>query len=96
MTINAFLGKQGFTIGEGLVNDPFYPATAIQSKQYYLVRSADFYRWAWINPDSQNIIYLQEYKPSINKIYVYSFPKGIVETPLTAYDFQIFNCQIAR
>ena len=74
----------------GLVADPFLGTP----NMFNLYASPNNLSWMWINPTTGDLVYLQYWRADLNSELVHFFPQGIQNVRASAYDFQVFNCQL--
>ena len=85
---------EGYTVYEGVVDDPFYPASL---RRYHRIKHRSDPRWIWINNDSLNVVYEQYYDGTYRSYISYYNYTGIgFLTNMTLQDFKISICPNTR
>ena len=63
-----------------------------QRPKLNLYRSQDSKNWIWVNQTTNDVAYIQTFRPDLNKTLIYTFPNGLknADTQVTDYNFQLF------
>ncbi len=79
-----------FSVYEGQVSDPFTDSY----NQFGLWRNTNKTAWLWTSADTNDIVYLQDYRADQKKTFAYYFPFGFTKNPgASSYNFLITKCQ---
>jgi hypothetical protein len=91
--------KNPFTVYEGIVSEPFFGRRFRKGVEpnprpkYALWRNPTSVTWAWLDQNTNDIVYLQDYRTDILKTVVYFFPDGLKgDDGVSNYNFKLLRC----